>query len=116
MTIPHIEYALYGACGAASLELLKLYEYRAKLRADRFRRVCKSPMFWSIVTGMLAASGFVSWAMHAESSDVRIWNIVVTGIAARTIVRELTATKVAAKTLKLGADDTEAPTLREIFL
>jgi hypothetical protein len=114
--MPHIEYVAYGALGAASLELLKLYEYRGKLRADRFRRLIRSGMFWSIVTGMLAASGFIAWAMHADSPDSRIWTVVITGIAARSIVRELGAAKVTAAPIKLGPAESDQASLREIFL
>lgn len=116
MNIPHPEYFIDGMLGAGSLELLKLYEYRGKLRAENYRRLLQSYIFWSIVAGMLAASGFIAWAVHADSTNPHIWEVVVTSIAARSIVRELSAAKTAATPTKLGPVSQEASIIRDIFL
>lgn len=118
----HPEFLIYGAAGAASLELLKLYDYKEKLSARKYRGLLRSWLFWLTVLGMIFASGFIAWAMNAERPDASIWQVVVTGIAARTIVREIATAKEAASPTKLGGalrtEDEEKsapPTLRDIF-
>lgn len=107
-----LHFFLLGMAGAASLELLKLYEYRWKLSEKKYQALMRSFSFWAVVAGMLCASGFIAWAFHAEATNVSPWTVVITGIAARSITREITAAGVATSGTKLG----DKPTLRDIFI
>lgn len=113
--MPHPEYFLLGLLGAASFELLKLWEYRGKLTKRKFNSLTRSAFFWSIVGGMLLASGFLAWAMNVENEGATIWSIVISGIACRSVIRELTSAKVATSDAHLGALETDAIELRDIF-
>jgi cell division septal protein FtsQ len=110
--MPNFNFFLLGMAGAASLELLKLYEYRSKLSQKKYRALMRSLTFWALVAGMLLASGFIAWAYHADAPNVSRWTVVITGIAARSITREITASRVAAAPTNLG----DGPSLRDIFL
>ncbi|MEM7243842.1 MAG: hypothetical protein AAF533_00785 [Acidobacteriota bacterium] len=110
------EYGLLGAAGAASLELLKLYEYRGKLQASTYRRQVRSAAFWLVVLGMLVASGFIAWAVHAGRQGVLAWHVVITGIAARSVIRSAVAARVAHEPTALGVSDVAEPSLRRVFL
>jgi hypothetical protein len=112
----HPEFIAYGALGAASLELFKLYEYRGKLHLKKFQKLVRSPLFWLVVFGMLCAAGFIAWAMNMNRDGVSVWEVVVTGIAARSIVRELLAAKEAQSPIKLGEDSTDKVTVKDIFV
>lgn len=113
----HPEFIFYGICGAASLEMLKAYEYRAKLNLKKFQKLIRSPLFWSVVAGMLLASGFIAWAANVDRTEVRIWEVVATGIAARSIIRDVFASKEASKPTKLGNDTAiDSINMKDIFL
>ncbi|KAA3658015.1 MAG: hypothetical protein DWQ04_26395 [Chloroflexi bacterium] len=104
---------ILGFGGAAALELLKLYDYRGKLTKKKYNKLMKSFSFWVVVLGMLVASGFIAWAFHAGSQDLRIWNVVMTGMAARSIVREAVSAQVVNASTKLG--DQDSITAKDIF-
>lgn len=91
-----------GAAGAGALQMLKLYEARGTLSPEDFRDQISSPIVWLGIACMLLASGFISWAYHAENQDARIWDIVFTGIAARSIVGGALAGKRANSQTTLG--------------
>ena len=116
MNLPHLEYFFLGAAGAASLEILKLYQFHARLTQKKFQALARSPLFWSVVLGMLAASGFIAWAMNIDTQDTTVWYVVMTGMAARSIVREIGATQTAMDSVKLGLADKEHITLKDVFL
>ena len=114
--IDHPEYLFLGACGAAAFELLKIWDYRGKLKPQKFERLIRSPMFWSILLGMLVASGFFAWVFNVNAGYVgneAIKPVVLTGIAARTILREVTAAGMTYKSEALGDDDSISA--RDIF-
>jgi hypothetical protein len=117
MSIPNPEFFVYGAAGAASLELLKVYDYRDKFDPGKYYKLLKSGLYWGIVIGMLLASGFIAWAANAEKAGVAIWQVVVTGIAARSIVRELGTVKEATSPTTLGASEPaqKRVSLRDVF-
>jgi len=106
---------LLGSGGAIALELLKLYEYRGKLTQKKYKKLMKSYLFWGVVLGMVLASGFIAWALHAESKDSTVWNVVMTGIAARSLVREIGAVRVSNSTTKLGEEEQEKISMKDIF-
>ena len=113
--MPHPEYFLLGAAGAFSLEALKLYELRARLSSKKFRMLSRSWLFWGVVLAMLAASGFVAWAMFADAEGATVWHVVMTGMAARSIVREIGAARVATRPATLGAAEEDRVVLADVF-
>jgi len=78
------EYFVLGTLGAAAAELLKLYELRGKWDEPKLEAALRSPIFWAIVIGMLAASGFIAWAVNAKTA-LAPWQVVLSGIGARTL-------------------------------
>ena len=94
---------LLGSGGAAASELLKLYELRGKLSTKRYRAMLRSPLWWFVVAGMLMASGFIAWAINAGQPSATPLQIVMTGIAARSIVRGVAESKTANAAQRLGA-------------
>lgn len=108
------EFFVIGAMGGASVELMKLYEYRGKLTTCRFQKLLRSPLYWAAIGAMIAVSGFVAWAVNASSSSVNAWQLVLTGIAAHTIIRDVAAAKEANAPTKLGGDDEDRVTLRDL--
>jgi hypothetical protein len=112
------ELFVYGAAGAASLELIKLREYFGRVSRRKFESLIHSNLFWIAVGGLVIASGFLAWAMHAQSENVKIWQVVVTGMAARSVVRDLLAMQQANKSTRLGEAQDGPPkvTLRDVFL
>jgi hypothetical protein len=69
---------------------------------------------------MLAASGFFAWAFYAGDPKAQVWNIVLVGITARTLVREIASASFAHSKIKLGDVaasrlDSDTPTVREFF-
>jgi hypothetical protein len=79
-------YFALGSLGAAAAELLKLYELRGKWASRKFVSAMKSPVFWCVVAGMLAASGFIAWAINADTK-LGPWQVVLSGIGARSLIR-----------------------------
>ncbi len=115
MNLSHFEYFFLGAAGAASLEILKLYEFHARLTQKKFQALVRSPLFWGVIVGMLAASGFIAWALNVDTQGVTVWHVVMTGMAARSIVREIGTSRAAMSSARVGASDEERITLKDIF-
>jgi hypothetical protein len=105
---------LLGAGGAATLEALKLWELQGKLNEAKFRKLLTSYVMWIPLIAMLAASGFVAWAYYESAPSTDTWNIVLAGIAARTLAREVVSTKLSHGKIKLGPDD-NGVTVRDFF-
>lgn len=103
---------LLGMAGAASLEIFKLYEYKAKLAEKKYQRLMRSIPFWATVAAMLCASGFIAWAINSQIPNVPPLPVICTGIAARSIAREGLALGAARSGTKLG----DGLSLRDIFL
>lgn len=103
---------LVGAGGALAGEVLKLYELRSKLAMPKYRRVARSWLFWGVAAGMVAASGFIAWAVNAHDLMATPFQIMLSGAGARAIIHSATDAKVNASA-HLGADDNI--TLRDIF-
>jgi hypothetical protein len=94
---------LIGAAGAGAFEALKLWELRAKLPESRFRALFRSYSMWVPLILMLAASGFLCWALYEGEPNVRAWKLVTAGITTRTLLRELSSVASANKKVKLGS-------------
>jgi hypothetical protein len=106
---------LIGAMGGASVELLKLYEYRHTLSARKYMRLWRSPVYWAAILAMITVSGFTAWAVNASSSGVNPWQLVLTGIAARTLIREVASAKVASSPTTLGEAGEDDLSLSDLF-
>lgn len=91
-----------GAAGAGALELLKLYELRGKMNLVKYQKQMRSPVFWAIVVGMLLASGFIAWAFHEGATDVSAWSVVITGVAARSVIHGALAARAANGAVTMG--------------
>jgi len=111
--MPNGEGFLLGALGAAAMELIKLYERYETMKLGRFKAMVRSGLFWGVEAGLVLGSGFLAWAMHAQAEKLVFWQVVMTGIAARTIARESLTIQQAGAETKLGG---ETVTLRDIFL
>jgi hypothetical protein len=105
MTFAHFgSYFGVGVAAAASVELLKIYELRGKLASKRYAALLRAPLFWTVVAGMLVASGFIAWAANAES-DASVWQIVLSAIGARSLIRGTAEMRVANRSISLGGND-----------
>jgi hypothetical protein len=93
-----------GSAGAAAFEALKVWELTGRLTETRFRRMLTSLKNWCLLVSMLAASGFLAWALYAGKPDVTPWNLAMSGIVIRTTVRELMSAAAAHSMPKLGDD------------
>jgi hypothetical protein len=102
--MPHPEYLIIGLLGGLAAELLQLHIYKGRLTALKYRKLLTAPLFWLCTAGLVLGSGLVAWGLHADQDNQRVINIFVTGIAARSIVRELLAAKNVTAPTKLGDD------------
>lgn len=103
--VPSFGYAfLIGAAGAASAEVLKAYEIKGKLTTQKYKRMMRSFVFWSVVIGMIAAAGFITWAVNAKIPASEL-QLLATGICCRSIVREFFSAGASRRRLQLGAND-----------
>ena len=101
-----------GAGGAASLEVVKVYAIKHRLHLKKYQKIIRSPLFWATVIAMLLVSGFIAWAAHSGVEQVQNWHVVVTGVAARSVIRQLGEST--PDGLKLG-DDESVPKIRQMF-
>lgn len=101
-----VDYFWVGAASAVAMELLKLYELRGKLHLKKFALLRRSPLFWAVVSGMAAASGFFAWVLNANATRPTVLQVALSGIAAQSILRKLIETRKANKgSMALGDDD-----------
>jgi hypothetical protein len=107
----HPGYFIIGLLGGLAAELLQLHIYKGRLTAQKYRKLLSSSLFWLCTAGLVIGSGLVAWGIHADQDNQRVINIFVTGIAARSIVRELLAAKNVTAPTKLGDEVTS----RDIF-
>lgn len=96
------DYFFLGAIGAACAEMLKIYELRGKLSSKKYQSALRSPLFWSVTFGMLFASGFIAWAVNSLT-QLAPWQIVLSGIGARSLVRAPLEARTANPPARLGA-------------
>ena len=98
-------YSLMGAGGATAAELFKLYEFKAKLTASKYAKLVRSPLFYFSVVGMLAASGFICWAVNANAGSATEIQLLISGIGARSIARGAAVASARESGVPLGDDD-----------
>src|SRR5438132_24302 len=82
-----MEQFVIGLAGAACLELFKLYEMRSRISMTTWNERIRSPLFWLPLLGMLAASGFITWAMHPVLDPTQPFRLVLAGMGARSLIR-----------------------------
>jgi len=105
-----------GAFGGLVLELLYLQIYKQRANQKSVKALLSSPLYWLCVSGMCMASGIVALFMHPDSSPGTTGlttQLFMTGIAARTIVRELVS--IGKPKAKLTLGDPEKVSLQDIF-
>lgn len=110
-----VSHFVIGAAAAAAFECLKVYDLKHKLANKKYRRLIRSGLFWVVVIGMLAASGFFSWVVYAERADASAAQLAIAGIAARSVIREGLSTITAKNPVKLGNDGERKLSARDIF-
>jgi hypothetical protein len=109
----HPEYFLIGMLGGLALELLQLRIYKGRTMHDKYKQFARSPLFWLCTLGLLAGAGLLAWGLNADKNDQRIIDVFVTGVAARSIIRDLIAAKEVTTPTALGAQKVG---LKDIFL
>src|SRR5687768_597441 len=75
-----------GAAGALSFEILRAYEMYGKVRTNRFKVIYYSPLFWVVTSGMILVSGFLALAINSGITEASMWQVVISGIGARSLV------------------------------
>jgi hypothetical protein len=110
-----LHHFILGAGGAAAFEALKLWDLHGKLGEERFLRLLRSFSLWIPLVLMLAASGFLTWAFYDGDAKAKTWNLVVTGIAIRTLVREVASAGFANSKRMLGGAKPGEPSVRDFF-
>jgi hypothetical protein len=124
-----ISFFFLGMAGAIALEALKFVEYSGKLSEARFRKALRSIKFWCSLAALVLTAGFLTWAFFSNQEKVWAWQLVITGAAARSVMRDAIAARVAKEAPHFGGPrkQTTAPggasqpaqeeiTNREIFL
>jgi len=104
-----------GAGAAAAFECLKLYDLKHKVSHKKYKKLIHSTLFWLVVAGMLAASGFFAWVFYAERADASAAQLAIAGIAARAFIREGLAAATSKQPVKLGSEDNQRLSARDIF-
>lgn len=108
----HPEYLLIGLLGGLALELLQLHIYQGRLTQQKYQKLLRAPIFWLCSGGLILGAGLIAWGLNADQDNQRIIDVFVTGIAARSIVRELLAAKNVTAPTRLGG---EQITPKDIF-
>jgi hypothetical protein len=103
----HLEYFLIGMLGGLALELLQLHIYQGRLTLKKYQKLFTSPLYWICTLGLILGAGLVAWGLNADQDNVGLTHVFVTGIAARSIVRELLTAKNATASTKLGDEITQ---------
>lgn len=106
------QYLLIGLLGGLALELLQLEIYKGRLVQAKYRKLLGSSLFWICTLGLVFGAGLIAWGLNADRNDQRILDVFVTGVAARSIIRELLTAKNIRTPTRLG--DAEI-TPRDIF-
>ena len=89
MAIPHPEYFVYGALGAICLELLEAPLYKGRLAKGATKELFASWVYWKSVIGLVLGSGLLAWGLYADNPGEKIRNLFITGLGARTILRQI---------------------------
>lgn len=108
-----LEYISLGFGGAIAVEILKLYEKMGTLPGRKFRAILFSKIYWIMIILMAIASGFIAWGINSASEAATVWQVIISGIGARTLVAKPIELNVAHSNVELG--DNNKITLRDIY-
>ena len=108
-----MKYGLLGFAGALAVEILRLYELMGKQGEERFKMTLRSGVYWFMTFSMAVASGFFAWAINSEVNSASVWQIVVTGVGARTLLVKPFELRAARAEPKLGSGNQIS--LRDIY-
>ena len=101
-----IEFSLLGMAGAFSMEIMQMYQVRSKFTLKKYQKMFQSLSFWIVTIGMIIASGFFAWVINASSINPTILQIVISGIGANSIIRNISANVVLKKDgIELGGEE-----------
>ncbi len=80
-----------GCLGALALIMLRAYQLRGKMPAERFKLAASSLSTWLIVVGGVLASGLFTWAMFGDSDDPALFKLFITGATAPALLNQAVA-------------------------
>lgn len=111
-----IESFLLGACGGFSLEIVKLYHRYGQDKIEDFNNYVKSWAYVILAISLIFISGFIAAVINSQGSASQ-FQVVITGIAARSIIREAASAGIANKGPSLGGQQAKIKsTIRHFFL
>ena len=108
-----IKYGLLGFGGALSVEIFRLYEMMGKQEAEKFKMIIRSGIYWLMTFSMAVACGFVAWAINTGVDSASVWQVVISGVGARTLMAKPFELGAAHSEPKLGENDKVS--LRDIY-
>ncbi len=108
-----LEYLMLGFCGAMAVEILKLYEMMGNIEASKFKAILLSRIYWLMTFLMAIASGFIAWGINSNVESATIWQVIISGVGARTLVTKPIELKVAHSNTELGSEG--KITLKDIY-
>lgn len=98
------EYMLIGLLAGVAAELLQLPIYKNRISAKKYEKLFKAPLYWVCTLGLIIGGAIVAWALNADQDNQKISTIFLTGLGARSIIRELLTAKNATSATTLGDD------------
>ena len=110
MDFPHPQYLVYGAIGALCLELLEAPLYKGRLEKGASVELFGSLVYWKSVLTLVLGSALLAWGLHADDPDAKVRHLFITGLGARTILRQITTALVQRTRTKRGGI-----TLKDVF-
>ena len=110
-----VECIALGGLGALAGEFFKLYEMFGKLSEAKFSRLVRSAKTWTVIGLLFFFSGFVSWAVNAETAGTTTLQVVLSGMGAAGLSRRFLEGKAANSPPTAGPEDTQAVRWRDLF-
>lgn len=99
----HLEYIFIGTVTVAMFELLKLIQKYDKRDRKLFEKWIKSRRNWIFISVLSVSSGWFSWLYH-YTQLISFWDVGMTAIAAKTILREIGGVVTAKPEARLGEE------------
>lgn len=102
MTIAHY---VFPFVGAAFVEALYWFQLKERLHLEKYQRMLRSPVYWSVVAAFIVLSGLVAvaYGMSVTPAPSAIV-MVAAGAGADALIKTAAGTLGAAKTAQLGAE------------
>lgn len=108
-----MEHFLLGFGGAIAVEIMKLYEMMGNTEAQKFKKIISSLIYWIMMLLMAVASGFIAWGINDGVETATVWQVIISGVGARTLVTKPIELNIAHKNTELGNKD--KVTLKDIY-